>query len=76
MKSQPDMFPKPPRKKPRVLMHVEDAGGSCSGGSEDTGLWVLMKCATCGYGEERYDLSVTEAKRGTACPKCNNGPSP
>lgn len=68
-----DLFPKPPRRKPRVLMHVSDGGDSS----------VELRCAKCGH-EERFscrpkenrfgdeDLTVTEAKRGVPCPKCND----
>lgn len=58
------LFPetKPPRKKPRKLMHVSDAGDG-----------VLMECAHCGYNSGWFhtDKTVTELKRGLPCPECN-----
>lgn len=68
MASQPDMFPtaKPPRAKPRVLMHFTDAGySSC-------GTMATFKCDRCGYESEWMDCrNDTEVKRGLPCPNCN-----
>lgn len=65
-----EMFDKPPRAKPRKLMHVCDAGG-CS--SEDgTGALVRMACRRCGHETGWMVLeTVTAAKRGIPCQKCN-----
>lgn len=65
----PDLFPdtKPPRAKPRVLMHVIDAGGE---GAHD--VMALMQCAKCGAESEWLSFkNVTEVKRGIPCPECN-----
>ncbi len=64
-----DLFPKPLRKSPRVLMHVYDAG---DGGGGKTA--AVFKCKTCGYVSDWLTVdTVTEAKRGLPCPKCNVG---
>jgi hypothetical protein len=66
MPRQLELLEKPARKKPRVLMHVCDAG-HC-----EDGVNVQMECRTCGYqsGWMTCD-TVSEAKRGLPCPKCN-----
>lgn len=53
-----------PRRKPRHLMHVEDAGDG-----------ILLKCVHCGHstGWIVATLTVTEYKRGIPCPECNEG---
>lgn len=61
--------PKPPRQKPRVLMHVFDAGP----GEETWGI-VRFQCLKCGDETDWMRVeTMTEAKRGIPCPKCNNG---
>lgn len=58
----PDLFGKPPRRKPRVLMRVSDAG---DGRAQFT-------CSKCGHVSEWLEVdTVTEAKRGLPCPNCN-----
>jgi len=60
-----EMFDKP-RKPRQWLMHVADA---CE--SEDKPL-CMMACARCGTESEWLEFdTVTEAKRGIRCPKCN-----
>lgn len=61
---------KPPRKKPRVLMHVIDAGDGAEFGTPHC---ARFKCKTCkretdwsGYG------TITEIKRGIPCDNCNS----
>lgn len=69
VKCTADMFEKPPRQKPRKLMHVCDAG-------HEGGHIAQFKCARCGYKSEWYDVeNPTEAKHGLPCPKCNKVPS-
>lgn len=71
MKALPDMFAdlKPPRSKPRKLMHVSDASpDGCFGDGLAT---VRMSCARCGHESDWISLSVTEAKRGIPCPQCS-----
>lgn len=63
-----DLFPetKPPRQKPRKLMHVCDAYGD---GPEDN--HVRFMCHRCGHESDWIDdLTVTQAKRGIPCPEC------
>jgi hypothetical protein len=65
----PDLFPgtKPPRQRPRVLMHVSDAGDGGEGKPICT-----MRCARCGAETDWLKLdTVTEAKRGIPCEACN-----
>jgi len=58
-----EIKPQLPRKRPRKLMHVIDAGQDM----------IHMKCWHCGYddGETTMRTTVTEAKRGYPCPECN-----
>jgi len=68
----PDMFPdlKPPRAKPRVLMHVCDAD-FCDEDPVRPELCV-MKCVKCGAETDWLSFrNVSEAKRGIPCPTCN-----
>ena len=71
----PDLFPgtKPPRSRPRVLMHVSDAGDVHSGRAEDLGKpMCVMRCARCGAETDWLIFeTVTEAKRGIPCEACN-----
>lgn len=58
---------KKPRKKPQKLMHVIDAGPG-------EGDWcnVEMQCNHCKLVTEWFQVrTVTEAKRGIPCPRCN-----
>lgn len=61
----PDLFPAAPRRAPIKRMHVADAGCDaikfkCRCG-HDTG-WIIWN---------RREITVSEAKRGLPCPKCN-----
>lgn len=75
MTHTPDLFPgtKPPRAKPRVLMHVSDAGDCHSGAAEDLGKpMCVMRCSRCGAETDWLIFeTVTEAKRGIPCEACN-----
>ncbi|MGY3588042.1 hypothetical protein [Bradyrhizobium sp. USDA 4350] len=64
---QGELLPKPPRRSRGVLMHVCDAGGG-----EGRNVLCQMQCRKCGHrsGWLIFD-TVTEAKRGIPCPKCN-----
>lgn len=66
-----EMFDKPPRAKPRKLMHVCDAGdGPCS--NDETPISVRYLCPRCGHETGWMGArTVTESKRGIPCPKCN-----
>jgi DNA-directed RNA polymerase subunit RPC12/RpoP len=56
-----------PRKKPRKLMHVYDAGPA-----EDGQCMVVFLCGRCDHKTDwLLAKNVTEAKRGMPCPKCN-----
>jgi len=72
----PDLFPgtKPPRRRPRVLMHVSDATGCHTGAAADLGKPMCrMKCTRCGAETEWLIFdTVTEARRGIPCEACNN----
>ena len=63
-----DLFPgtKPPRAKPRVMMHVVDFGydGDITIGH--------MVCGKCGHDADwlMFD-NDSEARHGAPCPKCN-----
>lgn len=69
MKRLQDMFAelKPPKAKPRKLMHVCDA----SHDDFDDKATVRLNCARCDYITDWLAMSVTEAKRGIPCPQCN-----
>lgn len=66
-----DLFPetKPPRKKPRVLMHYIDGG---IGDDFGTVHCAQFKCKKCGTVSEWLGFDTfTEIKRGISCDKCN-----
>jgi hypothetical protein len=72
---QLDMFEdlRSPRARPRVLMHVTDAGQVDAGAAGDLGKPLCrMRCARCGDESDWLVFdTVTEAKRGIPCPRCN-----
>ena len=59
---------KPPRKKPRIMAHVIDAGER-----DGVGPVIRFKCPHCNWDSDWliYDFSLTEAKRGIPCENCN-----
>ena len=69
--STPDLFPDtlpepPPRAKPRVMMHVCDAGDGVA----------QYECRRCGAVSEWPPFTtISEVKRGIPCPDCNT-PTP
>jgi hypothetical protein len=68
MARQAELFSKPKRRRP-VMMHVSDAGGA-----EDRGVMVTLQCPKCGAETGWIKFrTVTEAKRGQPCPRCNEG---
>ena len=73
----PGLFPatlaKPERAKPRVLMHVCDAGDVPHGAAEDLGKPLCkMRCKKCGIETDWLIFeTVTAAKRGIPCETCN-----
>jgi hypothetical protein len=57
-----------------VLMHVSDAGG-CD--APDADVIVTMRCRKCGHETGWIKCrTVSEAKRGVPCPKCNPSGKP
>ena len=66
-----DLFGPKPRRKARRLMHVSDAGDSCSGDSDDAVIARFL-CNRCGHETDWVVVATaTEAKRGIPCPRCN-----
>lgn len=63
-----DLFPETiTKQRRRKLMHVADAGEF-----GDKGPICMMQCAKCGEETDWLEFeSITEAKRGIPCPKCN-----
>ena len=56
-----------PRRKPRVMMHVSDAGNG-------PGCQIIrFECTKCGHDTDWMEdvRNVSENKRGMPCPKCN-----
>ncbi len=63
----PSARPAAPRARPRVLMHVSDAGER-----EDGQQICVMSCRHCGAETEWLPFAtITEAKRGIPCEACN-----
>ena len=63
MGKQLDLLERPPRKKPKRLMRVEDAGMDNL---------VNFVCPHCRYDDGwSFVSNLTEGKRGKPCPKCN-----
>ena len=56
-------FDKPGRRKARTKAHVVDAGERV----------IMFECGNCGWnsGWIDHDMSVSEAKKGIPCKKCN-----
>lgn len=63
-----EMFDKPPRKSPRVMMIVVNAGNHWQGGRG-----IEFECRKCAHntGYIVDTRTVTENKRGMPCPVCN-----
>jgi DNA-directed RNA polymerase subunit RPC12/RpoP len=60
-----EVMPKPPRNRPRVMMHVIDAGVM-------EGNICIYKCKQCGRETDWLEYeTVTQARRGIPCPDCN-----
>lgn len=70
--AQPDLFGRPPRRRPRVMMHVVDAGHS-DGRNGFAGPCVELECAQCGHNTGWVPSGpVWKEKRGRPCPNCND----
>lgn len=68
MRRRPQLFDaeQAPRRKPRVMMHVVDAGEGF-----DRPL-VELQCRRCGHNTGWVPMrTVSEDRRGRPCPKCN-----
>lgn len=66
-----DLFPlppKPPRAKPRVMMHWDDCGG------QDDVMGHFF-CKKCGHAPGWLVCTYEELRRGMPCPKCNDSDS-
>ena len=69
-----DLFGERPRRAPRVLMHVSDAGNvDCSSDAADLGKPMCrLQCVRCKAETDWLIFeTVTEAKRGIPCEACN-----
>lgn len=63
----PAVVPAGPRAKPRVLMHVSDAGER-----EDGQQICVMTCSRCGAVTDWLPFAtMAKAKRGIPCEDCN-----
>lgn len=68
-----DLFGAKPRRARRQLMHVSDAGDSCSGDDGEGVVIAQFACKRCGHETDWIQVdTVTEARRGIPCPFCNN----
>lgn len=66
-----DLFPHAPRRPRITRMRVTDAGDNCCG-LEPGAFLACFKCHRCGHEEMWVKMqTVSEAKRGLPCPKCN-----
>ncbi len=69
----PEELPRPPRQKPRRLMHIDDVGGNGCDGLEGSEVMVTFRCDKCRFVSEWIICdNPTEAKRGVPCPRCND----
>ncbi|MBS7545562.1 hypothetical protein [Ancylobacter oerskovii] len=60
---------RPPRAKPRVMMHGTDFG------YDGDRTIAHMECQKCGHDGSWWNFANdTEAKRGAPCPVCNKEP--
>lgn len=59
-----EMFEKPPRARPRVMMHWDDAGYT-------TGPIGDFHCVRCGHRAGWLLATEEEVRRGIPCPNCN-----
>jgi len=74
-----DLFgevPKEAQRKPPVLrMHVVDAADDCGYREPGQAVGVRFSCARCHSVTDWQFVTVTTAKRGIPCEKCNGGES-
>ncbi len=63
-------YQRPTPQRPRVMMHVVDAGNLPGGGKG-----IVFECRRCRYntGWLHDNQTVTANKRGLPCPRCNRG---
>lgn len=73
MTSQLSFLSRPPRKKPRVLMKMTDAGDAGYMLPEwTTSHGACFQCPKCGHKDGwTFNLMVAQVKRGLPCPECN-----
>lgn len=60
-----DLFPRPARATPRVLMHFVDVGHM--DGAGDAARFV---CRKCGHDAGWMPATLAEIRRGVPCPVC------
>jgi DNA-directed RNA polymerase subunit RPC12/RpoP len=68
-----ELFPiaKKPRAKPRIMMHLIDAGDDGCG-NQGALMVCLFKCPKCNKESDWLPINTTtEGKKGVPCPKCN-----
>jgi hypothetical protein len=66
MARQPDLFDRPPRRAPRVMMHAEDCGEF-----PDGKMAVFLVCPKCGHKTGWVYGDWLDMRRGRPCPVCN-----
>lgn len=71
MGRQAELFPALPRRWQLKRMHVIDAGHGMG-----PGRYARFQCRRCGESSEWMPASMTDQRRGIACPKCNKGDNP
>lgn len=57
------LFDRPARRKPRIVMHIADAGSGM----------IFFRCRRCGHepGWAKMTGTISANKRGKPCPNCN-----
>lgn len=70
----PDMFFDliPPRRKPRIMMHVCDATDHCCGECEHKVHRVRLRCSKCGTETGWRVCTLAQVRRGIPCERCNS----
>ena len=68
---QGTLFDPPPRRRPRVIMHVIDAGHADGIGAGKH--LVHFQCGKCGHDGGWWVVgSVSEGRKGAPCPVCSH----
>ncbi len=71
----PLLFPKEelPRTPRLIRMHPVDAGYDVCGGYEPGRHSVKFQCPKCKFVPGWAEVTISEARKGIPCPKCNEG---